>query len=123
VDVAPVPRAELMDSGPRPEDTAAVATRVFNARAAARTRWARQGWTSNCEARGAVLRARAWRPDRSTLKAVERALDLGLLSARGYDRVLRVAWTLADLSGHTMPDAADVAEALFYRTGRSELAA
>jgi magnesium chelatase family protein len=33
--------------------------------------------------------------------------------------VLRLAWTVADLAGHTAPDAGDVAEAVFLRTGRA----
>ena len=43
----------------------------------------------------------------------------GELSARGYDRVLRVAWTLADLGGRAVPDAGDVASAYFFRTRRA----
>jgi hypothetical protein len=31
-----------------------------------------------------------------------------------------LAWTLADLAGRVAPKADDVAEALFFRTGRSE---
>ena len=31
-------------------------------------------------------------------------LERGLLTARGLDRVLRVAWTVADLAGHDRPD-------------------
>ncbi|HCA87951.1 MAG TPA: hypothetical protein DEQ61_22290, partial [Streptomyces sp.] len=38
---------------------------------------------------------------------------------RGLDRVLRVAWTAADLAGHDRPGAADVARALQLRTGVS----
>jgi magnesium chelatase family protein len=37
---------------------------------------------------------------------------------RGYDRVLRVAWSVADLAGHTVPSADDVAEALGMRLQR-----
>ena len=47
----------------------------------------------------------------------ERNLERGLLTARGLDRVLRVAWTVADLAGHDRPDATDVALALQLRTG------
>ncbi|MEW2038958.1 hypothetical protein AB0885_17970, partial [Streptomyces sp. NPDC005534] len=43
--------------------------------------------------------------------------DRACLTARGLDRVLRVAWTVADLSGHDRPDAGDVALALQLRTG------
>ena len=44
-------------------------------------------------------------------------MERGLLTARGLDRVLRVAWTVADLAGHDRPDATDVALALELRTG------
>ena len=41
----------------------------------------------------------------------------GDLSARGVDKVLRVAWTVADLRGGDAPTAADVGEALGLRLG------
>jgi magnesium chelatase family protein len=47
----------------------------------------------------------------------ERDMERGLLTARGLDRVLRVAWTLADLAGHDRPDTEDVRAALHLRTG------
>ena len=43
------------------------------------------------------------------------ALDRGLLSIRGVDRTLRVAWTLADLAGRTSPGLEDVTTALSFR--------
>jgi magnesium chelatase family protein len=43
------------------------------------------------------------------------ALDRGLLSIRGVDRTLRVAWTLADLAGRSSPGVDDVATALSFR--------
>ncbi len=49
----------------------------------------------------------------------ERALERGALSVRGYDRVLRVAWTVADLAGHAVPGSDDVAEALGLRLQRA----
>ena len=55
--------------------------------------------------------------DGASLRAAERALDLGRLSARGLDRVLRVAWTLADLDEVDRPGADEVDEALYLRTG------
>ena len=39
------------------------------------------------------------------------------LSARGYDRVLRVAWTIADLAGRTTPSISDVHQAVQLRAG------
>lgn len=122
VDVRPVARADLMDA-PAGEDSDTVRARVLRARDVARRRWHSYGWQANADAQGAVLRARALRPGRRELEPVEQALDRGVLSARGYDRVLRLAWTIADLAGHDGPTGADVAEALFYRTGRESVAA
>lgn len=51
------------------------------------------------------------------LAAAEDAVRRGELSARGFDRVLRLSWTVADLNGHTVPDAGDVGEAMFFRVG------
>ena len=45
------------------------------------------------------------------------ALDRGLLSIRGVDRTLRVAWTLADLAGRTSPGFRQVSTALSFRQG------
>jgi magnesium chelatase family protein len=47
----------------------------------------------------------------------ERDMERGLLTARGLDRVLRVAWTVADLRGADRPEASDIAVALELRTG------
>jgi magnesium chelatase family protein len=49
----------------------------------------------------------------------ERALERGSISVRGFDRVVRVAWTLADLAGRPVPGADDVAEALGMRLRRA----
>ncbi|MFI1973102.1 Mg chelatase-like protein [Streptomyces cinnamoneus] len=116
VEVEPVRRAELLGGGGPGEPTADVAGRVARARQRAVTRLAGTPWTANSEVPGHELRTR-WRPAPGALAAAERDLERGLLTARGLDRVLRVAWTLADLMGHERPDAADVALALELRTG------
>ena len=123
VDVEPVGRADLMDALSTPESSAVVAARVAEARRAAGARWQPHHWRANADAHGSLLRARPWRPSRAALDPVERAMDQGLLSARGFDRVLRIAWTISDLAGHSSPDTGDIAEALYYRTGRSAVTA
>jgi len=50
-------------------------------------------------------------------RRASRDLDAGLLSARGYDRVLRLAWTVSDLDGRERPTAEDVYEASNLRLG------
>jgi magnesium chelatase family protein len=114
-------RAELLDEASSRETSAEVATRVAAARGAALERWRTQGWRTNGEVPGPVLRRRPWRLPRDAMRAVEGHLDSGELSARGVDRVLRVAWTVADLSGRTVPSPGDVGEAVFLRTGRTEV--
>jgi magnesium chelatase family protein len=118
--IEPVPHAELVDDVDGRENSATVAARVSAARAAAAARWAADGWRLNGAVPGAVLRRRPWRLPRAALHEVEAYVDRGQLSARGYDRVLRMAWTVSDLCGHATPDAGDVAEAMFFRLGRAE---
>ena len=100
-----------------PESTAAVAARVAAARAAAASRLRGTGLTLNSQVPGRLLRER-WPVPRPALALAERALDRGMLSVRGLDRVLRVSWTLADLRGRTVPGGDEVAEALGMRLQR-----
>ncbi|HEY3438320.1 MAG TPA: YifB family Mg chelatase-like AAA ATPase [Actinotalea sp.] len=113
VEVLAVTRADRA-AGLIPESTAAVAARVAGARAVARARLAATPWTTNGEVPGSWLREH--RPPGRVTAELERALDRGALSLRGADRVLRVAWTLADLAGRPEPSAQDVGQALLLRT-------
>jgi magnesium chelatase family protein len=117
VELPAVTRAAWLEAGSAPEPTAVVARRVHDARAAAAARLDGTGLTLNSHVPGRLLRDR-WSPPRPALRLVERALERGAISVRGYDRVLRVAWTLADLAGRTVPGADDVAEALGMRLQR-----
>jgi magnesium chelatase family protein len=118
VDLPPVTRAAWLDGLGTPEPTAVVAARVAAARAAAAERLRGSGLALNAHVPGRLLRDR-WPVPRGSLSLVERALERGALSVRGFDRVLRVAWTVADLAGRTVPDADDVAEALGMRLQRA----
>ncbi|MGI8870520.1 MAG: YifB family Mg chelatase-like AAA ATPase [Mycobacteriales bacterium] len=113
--VQPVGRADLDAAAPG-EPSAQVASRVAAARAAAIERLSGTPWRTNAEVPGPALRTR-WRLPRRSLAAPYALLERGILSARGLDRVLRVAWTIADLAGRAGPDEADVAEALRFRVG------
>ncbi|MFL4907328.1 YifB family Mg chelatase-like AAA ATPase [Streptomyces sp. MMS24-I2-30] len=116
VEVDPVTRAELTRPGARGESTATVADRVRAARDRTAARLTGTPWRTNSEVPGRELRNR-WQPASGALAEAERNLERGALTARGLDRVLRVAWTVADLAGHDRPDAGDVALALQLRTG------
>lgn len=112
-----VSRRTLLDTDAPREATRDVARRVALARAASTQRlspWRKQ---LNSEVPGMVLRERLRLP-RAALASAELALDRGLLSVRGFDRVLRVAWTLGDLAGLTIPGAAEVDAAVGLRLRR-----
>jgi magnesium chelatase family protein len=117
VDLPAVTRAAWLDGLAPPEATAAVAGRVRDARAVSARRLAGSGCALNSQVPGRLLRER-WPIERSALALAERALERGALSVRGFDRVLRVAWTLADLAGVDRPGAEQVAEALGMRLQR-----
>ncbi|AGS72080.1 YifB family Mg chelatase-like AAA ATPase [Streptomyces collinus] len=116
VEVDPVTRAQLTDPGARGESTAAVAGRVRAARERAAARLAGTPWRTNGEVPGRELRGR-FHAAAGAMDEAERNLERGVLTVRGIDRVLRVAWTVADLVGHDRPDAGDVGLALQLRTG------
>ena len=116
VEVDRVTRAQLTERGARGESTATVADRVREARERAVARLSGTPWRTNSEVPGRELRSR-WHAAPGAMDDAERNLERGVLTARGLDRVLRVAWTVADLVGHDRPDATDVALALQLRTG------
>ncbi|MEU3203931.1 YifB family Mg chelatase-like AAA ATPase [Streptomyces cyaneofuscatus] len=116
VEVEPVDRADLLEQSGRGESTAVVAARVREARARAAERLAGTPWTTNSEVPGHELRTRLPAAP-GALAAAERDLERGILTARGLDRVLRVAWTVADLRGAPRPEDRDIAVALELRTG------
>jgi magnesium chelatase family protein len=96
------------------ESTAHVRDRVAAARAAAAQRWAAYDIRTNAEVSGALLRRR-FRPTAAAMAPLRTALDRGMLSIRGVDRTLRVAWTLTDLAGRTSPGLDEVTVALSFR--------
>ncbi len=96
------------------ESTAEVRNRVAQARDAAAQRWLPHGFRTNAEVSGTLLR-RKFRPSAAAMEPLRTALDRGLLSIRGVDRSLRVAWTLCDLAGRPSPGRDEVASALSFR--------
>jgi len=95
--------------------TSVAAERVRRARERMRARLRDTAWTCNAEVTGAWLRSDG-RAVPGATAPLDRALDLGTLTMRGWDRVMRVAWTIADLADAPRPGADEVRQALALRS-------
>ncbi|HSI18783.1 MAG TPA: YifB family Mg chelatase-like AAA ATPase [Sphingomonas sp.] len=113
VDVNAVSAADLVLPPPT-EGSAEVAVRVAAARRVQTARYADHPIRTNAEADGALLEAVAT-PDEPGRTLLAQASEAMRLSARGYTRILRVARTIADLSGSEGVGRIHIAEALSYR--------
>jgi magnesium chelatase family protein len=111
-------RAAFLDRRLAPgESTQVVAERVLAARDRQRHRLEASGWRTNGEVPGPALRKRLPLPDGADLLDV--AVARGRLSARGVDKVQRLAWTIADLAGLGRPSREQLRTALAMRRGDS----
>ena len=98
------------------ESSAAIRARVTAARKVQQARCKDlPGVRCNAQLPGAALR-RYCRMTPSAEKILRAAFERLGYSARAYDRILRVARTIADLDGSEQLDAAHLSEALQYRT-------
>jgi magnesium chelatase family protein len=102
IELEPVSRKELLYDRAFAESSRTVALRVIQARDRAARRLRGTPWRLNAEIPGSQLR-RTWPPAPGSLAVVERSLERGQISARGVVKVIRVAWTIADLAGKPRP--------------------
>lgn len=89
---------------------------VEEARNAAAQRLAGTPWTTNAQLPGTYLRKRL-RPSKAVTATIDRALERGSLSMRGYDRCLRLALTVSDFSGESSVTSEHIAKAVWLRGG------
>ena len=102
IELEPVGRKELLNDRNFAESSRTVALRVAQARDRAARRLRGTPWRLNGEVPGSELR-RTWPPAPGALAVIERSLERGQISARGVVKVIRVAWTIADLAGQPRP--------------------
>ncbi|NYD66556.1 YifB family Mg chelatase-like AAA ATPase [Agromyces atrinae] len=107
----------LADGSPR-LTTSAARARVVAARAVAAERLSGTPWRVNSEVPGPWLRGEGrLHPGGTATRALDRALENGAITMRGYDRVLKLSWTLADVDGSASPGHEHIGRALFLRKG------
>ena len=116
VEVVPVSYEELSREGRSGESSATIARRVVVAREIQRRRFQRYR-DIHCNAQMPSRLVRDTCPlDAAGRRMLELAMDKLQLSARAYDRILKVARTIADLGGCENVGPAHLAEAIQFRT-------
>lgn len=115
VEIVPVPFNDLVKSSPA-ENSAAIRERVIRARQIQAQRYADEpGIHCNAQMTSRLLQ-RYVQLDERGRTMLQSAMDRLNLSARAYDRILKVARTIADLEGSETVQSAHIAEAIGYRS-------
>ena len=114
VEILPVPFQRL-SSDEAAETSDAIRERVIKARAIQEERFASEHEV-NCNAQMNSRLIKQWcKLDDETMKILETAMTKFDMSARAYDRILKVARTIADLDGSTDIRPTHMREAVSYR--------
>lgn len=115
--VRPVSARAMRADLEQAESSADIAARVAAAVQRQQHRLAGTPWQRNGEVPGPDLR-RLFPPDRDAMRVLTDSVARHQQTARGADRVLRVAWTLADLADTDRPGVDEVSEAGLLRTNQ-----
>lgn len=114
IEVVPVPFEKMAEQQPG-EPSAVIRERVIRARQIQEQRFASvPGVHSNAQMNSRLINEYA-RPDQKGLDLLKYAMSRLNLSARAYDRILKVARTIADLEGSEQIQTNHLAEAIGYR--------
>ncbi len=114
IEVVPVNYEKLADRGPA-EPSSAVRERVVNARAVQARRFSNvKGIYANAQMTPSMQR-RYCQPDETGGRLLKTAMEMRGLSARAYDRILKVARTIADLAEAENINSEHISEAINYR--------
>lgn len=97
--------------------SAAARAQVGEARARSAARLRDTPWHRNADVPGTWLRQGPLGPPPIVRRPLDAALARGALTLRGYDRVLRVAWSVADLEGAAQLTVGHIGRALFLKKG------
>ncbi len=119
IEIVPVPFDKISDRAPA-EYSADIRERVVDARAIQEKRFRNiKGVYSNAQMTSKMVHRFA-SPDSAGLKLLKTAMERRCLSARAYDRILKVSRTIADLDKSEEIKPIHLAEAINYRNLDSE---
>ena len=110
------PTRESLSSHSRSESSAEMRARVIQARGRSEARLLPLGISRNSEIPASFLREKL-RAERSAMVFLHGELEKENITARGFHKVLRVAWSIADLAAHEIPSLSDVQQAMTLREG------
>ncbi|WGK64106.1 YifB family Mg chelatase-like AAA ATPase [Croceiramulus getboli] len=114
IEVTPVPFDQLSEER-RGESSVTIRQRVTNARVVQEKRF-RESDTVNYNAQMTVKQIRKYCVlDEASTTLLKTAMEKLNLSARAYDRILKVSRTIADLAGEEQIQSTHIAEAIQYR--------
>ncbi len=115
IEVTPVDLDELTGDTAPTENSSDIRSRVIEARKIQHERLQEVGLHSNAQMGSKQIRETCIL-DKASVTLLKRAMEKLQLSARAYDRILKLARTIADLDGKASIENAHIAEAIQYRT-------
>jgi len=108
-------RTEMADVNPG-ESSSEVRARVVEARSVAMERFVGESWNLNSRIPAKYLR-HTYKASKEGMVFLHNELEGERLSARGFHKVLRLSWSIADRFGHSLPSKSDVEMAYHLREG------
>jgi len=115
VEVEPLGRVQLMHNE-LGTSSAQIRQRVMKARSFATRRFINESWTLNAQIPSRALRT-VYQPETKAMNFLHSELDKEHISARGLHKIMRTAWSIADLSQHPKPTLEDTQRAFALREG------
>ena len=115
VEVEPLGRVQLMHDE-LGTSSAQIRQRVMKARSFATRRFINESWTLNAQIPSRALRT-VYQPEAKAMNFLHSELDKEHISARGLHKIMRTAWSIADLSQHPKPTLEDTQRAFALREG------
>ncbi|AOZ72547.1 hypothetical protein BK816_03905 [Boudabousia tangfeifanii] len=91
--------------------------RVIAARQKAKVRIGDGPWETNSQVTSRVIQSWSKELEAPCLRLLDQAIERGVITMRGADRIQRLAWTIADLKGMNKPEKAEILQAQELRNG------